>query len=271
MNSRNVNVGDSVSRGTQIGTVGQTGSADGAHLDFCVMKDTYVNPWRDYAIDLYCYDAEDNVTSVQVTPIFIENIPPVISDVQITDVSEKGYTVSCVVNDEHSGINRVQFPTWYENDNPHATNAEWQTSSVYSGKLEDGRYVYRVNTSDYENQIGKYNTHIYAWDECGNQSECYVTETSIKKEHKHEYMSEIKKEATCIEEGIMLYTCKDNDDSYEEIIPATGHKNTEIRNAKEATCETEGYTGDSYCKDCNTKLSTGSTIEKKYTNGMRVK
>ena len=61
----------------------------------------------------------------------------------------------------------------------------------------------------------------------------------------------------------MLYTCKDNDDSYEETIPATGHQHTELRNVKAATCAREGYTGDTYCKDCNTKLSSGKAITKK--------
>ena len=32
---------------------------------------------------------------------------------------------------------------------------------------------------------------------------------------------------------------------------------------KAATCAEEGYTGDIYCKDCNTKLSSGEKIAKK--------
>ena len=35
------------------------------------------------------------------------------------------------------------------------------------------------------------------------------------------------------------------------------HENTEIRNAKDATCTEPGYTGDTYCKDCNEKISDG--------------
>ena len=41
----------------------------------------------------------------------------------------------------------------------------------------------------------------------------------------------------------------------------TGHQHTEIRNAKEAECETTGYTGDTYCTDCNKKLKEGVVIE----------
>ena len=38
------------------------------------------------------------------------------------------------------------------------------------------------------------------------------------------------------------------------------HTTTEIRNASSATCGKNGYTGDTYCKSCNTKIKGGSTI-----------
>ena len=41
------------------------------------------------------------------------------------------------------------------------------------------------------------------------------------------------------------------------------HSNTEIRNAKSAGCMTEGYTGDTYCKDCGEKISSGEVISAK--------
>ena len=41
---------------------------------------------------------------------------------------------------------------------------------------------------------------------------------------------------------------------------ADNHKNTEIRGAKEATCCEDGYTGDTYCKDCGEKIATGTVI-----------
>ncbi|MBQ6864669.1 MAG: dockerin type I repeat-containing protein [Clostridia bacterium] len=40
------------------------------------------------------------------------------------------------------------------------------------------------------------------------------------------------------------------------------HKNTEIRNQKDATHSEEGYTGDTYCLDCGKKIATGSVIPK---------
>ena len=38
------------------------------------------------------------------------------------------------------------------------------------------------------------------------------------------------------------------------------HANTELRNAATATCTADGYTGDTWCTDCNTKISTGNVI-----------
>ena len=39
------------------------------------------------------------------------------------------------------------------------------------------------------------------------------------------------------------------------------HTNTEIRDAKDATCTEEGYTGDTYCADCGELIAEGETIE----------
>ena len=41
------------------------------------------------------------------------------------------------------------------------------------------------------------------------------------------------------------------------------HENTELRNAKEATCTKPGYTGDTYCTDCGEKIGTGTAIPAK--------
>ena len=39
------------------------------------------------------------------------------------------------------------------------------------------------------------------------------------------------------------------------------HDKTETRNAKTATCTLEGFTGDTYCTLCNTKISSGTSIK----------
>ena len=42
-----------------------------------------------------------------------------------------------------------------------------------------------------------------------------------------------------------------------EISQSCEHENTEILNAVEATCTADGYTGDTYCRDCGKLISSG--------------
>ena len=74
----------------------------------------------------------------------------------------------------------------------------------------------------------------------------------------------ITKVPTCIVEGEKTYTCAIcNNTKIEKIgIDATNHLHSEIRNQKKASCKEEGYSGDKYCPDCGTKLSSGNTIAK---------
>lgn len=72
----------------------------------------------------------------------------------------------------------------------------------------------------------------------------------------------ITKQPTCTEQGEKTYKCTDEDcsETYTESIPATGHKNTRVINKKDATCESEGYTGDTFCDDCKQIIKAGKTI-----------
>ena len=38
------------------------------------------------------------------------------------------------------------------------------------------------------------------------------------------------------------------------------HENTEIKDKKAATCGMDGYSGDTYCKDCNARIESGQVI-----------
>ena len=62
-------------------------------------------------------------------------------------------------------------------------------------------------------------------------------------------------EATCIRKA----NCSVCGTEYGNL-DASNHKHTKVRNAKEATCCEKGYTGDTWCTDCNTKISSGSDI-----------
>ncbi len=86
-------------------------------------------------------------------------------------------------------------------------------------------------------------------------------------------------DATCSDTGTTTYTATytDTDKTYSAegktytdtkdvddipVDPDNHTGETEVRDAKEATCGEEGYTGDTYCKDCGTKTATGEKTGK---------
>ena len=83
--------------------------------------------------------------------------------------------------------------------------------------------------------------------------------------HSHERNSgTITKKPTCTTLGEKVYRCTYKKCPYEEkeTLEATGHKNKGIKNKKTATCKAEGYTGDTYCRTCNTLLEEGKILPK---------
>lgn len=79
--------------------------------------------------------------------------------------------------------------------------------------------------------------------------------------HKHEYYSEITKEATCTANGERKYTCS-CDDTYTEPIPAVGHSFSKYEYNGDATVNKDG-TKTAVCATCgtkDTKTAEGSKI-----------
>ena len=64
--------------------------------------------------------------------------------------------------------------------------------------------------------------------------------------------------ATCKGKAVCDYCGK----PYGELNSSNHVGGTEVRNAKEATCTEDGYTGDTYCKGCDTKLQDGKPVAK---------
>ena len=77
---------------------------------------------------------------------------------------------------------------------------------------------------------------------------------------------------TCGAEGTMTYSCTEcryvvRTESIGKLPHAESAR--EVRNARDAMCEVTGYTGDVYCKDCDTLLESGEEIaalEHSYAN-----
>lgn len=95
-----------------------------------------------------------------------DTIPPVISNVTVTNHDNTGYTVNCRVTD-NSAIEKVEFPTWTDKNGQ--DDIFWRGGD-YVGTATSRDISFRVNISEHNNEEGWYNTHIYAWDKSGNQA-----------------------------------------------------------------------------------------------------
>lgn len=75
----------------------------------------------------------------------------------------------------------------------------------------------------------------------------------------------VTKEATEAEAGTQVRTCsvcgnQEKGEIPKLDAPACEHSNVTVQDAVEATCGADGYTGDTYCTDCNLLLNSGSVI-----------
>ena len=78
----------------------------------------------------------------------------------------------------------------------------------------------------------------------------------------------LKSAATCISNAVYYTNCAScyykGTDTYVyqwgQLDPKNHDGGTEVKNAKAATCTEKGYTGDTYCKGCDVKLSDGTDI-----------
>lgn len=120
-----------------------------------------------YITHVYVDDTAGNSTGVNVGEIYVDSIPPVISDVKVTNVNTSGFDVSCKVYDNHK-ISKVKCPTWTRKNWQDDLAGDWQSNRLYDGKIDGNIVSYHVNTKDHNNETGVYVVHIYAYDECGN-------------------------------------------------------------------------------------------------------
>ena len=149
-----------------------------------------------------------------------------------------------------------------------------------TGEATGGEMQYALGTAT--EATGSYTTSIpaktdagtyYVWYKVkgdGNHNDTEpkpisVTISNPAPSHTHNWGDwEVTKKATCVAKGEKKRTCSDckKEEKQEIDIDPANHVNTEIRDAKEATETEEGYTGDTWCKDCDVKLESGKTIPK---------
>ena len=131
-------------------------------------------------------------------------------------------------------------------------------------KLESGTVINKLGHTWDDGVITKEATETEEGIKTYTCKRCGETKTeSIPMVSHHWDQGTVTKEPTCTENGEKTYHCTDADcnKTYVETIPATGHQHTEIKDKKAATCEKDGYSGDTYCKDCGQLISKGAVVK----------
>ena len=105
---------------------------------------------------------------------------------------------------------------------------------------------------------------------CNEKAICSFCGASYGDFADHNYVEKaesqyLKSAATCVSKAVYYKSCsvcgvKSTETfEYGEVDPSN-HKHTEVRDVKTATCCEAGYTGDTWCTDCNTKIASGKAI-----------
>ena len=97
-----------------------------------------------------------------IVNILADTEKPVVSNVQVSNITADGYDVTCKVSD-NGGIKKVEFPTWTKENGQ--DDLKW-----HLGTVSNGVATYHVKRSDHNNEFGVYCTDVYAFDYADNIS-----------------------------------------------------------------------------------------------------
>ena len=142
------------------------GSKVGDMYTYRVNISDHNNELGSYATHIWAFDKNGNV-GTGATGVYLENEPPLISDVIVSNISIDGYKIICTVTDE-SGIDRVQFPTWTLENGQDDINKNWWSDAGASGTIDGDKVTFYVKRSEHNGEVLDYATHIYAFDKLGN-------------------------------------------------------------------------------------------------------
>ena len=186
----------------------------------------------------------------------------------------KGYTTyTCICGDTYNADETAMIPHPYTSEvttvaTCNSTGVRKFTCTACGDTYEETIAV------DTANHVGGTELRDVATEDCGNNgytgdTYCLGCNTKIAEgtvipaTGKHSYIGVETTAATCNANGVMTYTCEVCFNTYDETIAidADNHAGgTEIRDAETENCGKAGYTGDTYCLGCNTKLSDGTVI-----------
>jgi uncharacterized repeat protein (TIGR02543 family) len=160
---------------------------------------------------------------------------------------EKSYTITYELN---GGVNSKKNPVAYTTETPTITlNDPTRDGYDFVGWYADKTFITKVSSIE-KGSTG--DVTLYAAWEC--QHKILGTREENRIEPGCEQAGSFEKVTFCKVCGKEI--------SRNTVSCAATHEKTEVRNAKEATCSEEGYTGDTYCTICGELISTGKVIKK---------
>ncbi len=227
---------------------------------------------------IYCYNPSTKKTTTVLTP------EEVAADVASygSNFNVNGMNVfGCVISGEYYNDNYYESlsvkKNYYFIITTHQKSSEWVVVTPATTTSE-GKKVRKCTKCDVvleTQKIDKIPVHTCQWGEwvitretwCLREGEkmatcitCGAVKTELIPKNPHVYFYETVL-PTCINVGQKLRRCSTCATSMlVEEYPATGHK-YELKNAKPATCTTDGYTGDRVCTVCGV-TQAGTVIKK---------
>ena len=153
----------------------------------------------------------------------------------------------------------------------------WKDCSDSSTEVAPGTYYVRYKETDnyYASAVSaaltvKEHTHFGGNATCQEKAICDGCGQEYGEFGNHKFTETVsrmylKSASTCQSPAVYYKRClvcdKKSSETFEYgAVDPSNHKHTEVRNAKSATCCEKGYTGDTYCTDCNALVSIGAEI-----------
>ena len=221
-----------------------------------------------YTGDTYCTDCGEKLSDGKILPKKDHDYE--IKDHKDATCTEDGYTTSFCKNcgdEKKETIKATGHQHTEVRDAKKATCMKaGYTGDMYckdcGEKISSGEVIAKLAHTWDEGNVTKeadckeMGVKTYTCHKCGATK----TEDIPMTEHTWDE-GEVTTAPTCTKPGVRTYTCSVCKATRTEAIKATGHLHTEIRNKKDASCTENGYTGDTYCKDCEELLKKGETVD----------
>lgn len=169
------------------------------------------------------------------------------------EIGDHKYDNTCDTTCNTCGHVRTITHTWSNTWSTDGIN-HWKECTVcHTARNEEGAHIGGTATCQAKKECSV--CHLTY----GNFAGCDYVENAIAKY--------LVSEATCVAEAVYKKSCSVCGTAHATetfkhgTVNATNHVGeTEIKGAEPATCDKDGYTGDTWCKDCNTKIKDGEPI-----------